>query len=609
MNPIASQQAALDNSLVALKKMLKIKTCNARIAFTKPQKEETYQFWNTIKKIGKIDAYDFKLDKKKCRVDTEVFREILQICPRLPNQDFMELPSKDDLLSFIKELGYSGNCEMLSAIRTDQIHQPWRTFAAVINRCISGKSTGLDRLRESQAQVLWAMYNQKNVNYVALLWEYFMYQDENREISSTIKEHMPYPRFTKVIVDHFISKYNTISMRDRINLHIDRDDSLLGALKFVSKTEDYQKYGALIPGGMINDDIKQSQAYKIYLDYATGKAPPKKARKFKNHASPKLKTVPASPKEPTQKGKRVKRPAKKATTALTTGVVIRDTPGKSVSKKKAPAKTDRGIRIELLSDGALLKEAQLEKTLRKSKRETHKLQASGSSKGADFESEVPDEQTGKTRDTSEGTGMKPGVPDVSKEDSSNSDDDSWGNSEDENYDFNDEDDDGGNDNDNGNDDDGEEEQDEEYVHTPKKDKSDDEEKIDTDITNVEQGVEDQQNSSHELGFVQEEDDGHVTLTTVYDKTEGIMQSSSVSFDFTSKLLNLDNTDPDINKIASLMNTSTVPPPPPPVNPSIHLTTIPQQQTPDSTTTTSNPTMTLPETPNFASLFQFEGCPP
>ncbi|GJX54987.1 hypothetical protein Tco_0284884 [Tanacetum coccineum] len=125
-------QHALDNSLVAPEKRLKIERCNARIAFTKPQKEETYkvtldalklslcypafqitaevpeiymhQFWNTIKKIGKMNAYDFKLEKKKCRVDTEVFREILQICPRLPNQDFAELPSEDDLLSFIKEL-------------------------------------------------------------------------------------------------------------------------------------------------------------------------------------------------------------------------------------------------------------------------------------------------------------------------------------------------------------------------------------------------------------------------------------------------------------------------------------------------------------------------
>ncbi|GJU29388.1 hypothetical protein Tco_1172977 [Tanacetum coccineum] len=89
--------------------------------------------------------------------------------------------------------------------------------------------------------------------------------------------------------------------------------------------------------------------------------------------------------------------------------------------------------------------------------------------------------------------------------------------------------------------------------------------------------------------------------TVHDKTEGTMQSSSVSSDFTSKLLNLDNIGPDVNEIASLMNTSTVPPPHPPVNPSLHFTIIPQQQTPDSTTTT-NPTMTLPEIPNLASLF-------
>ncbi|GJX81328.1 hypothetical protein Tco_0330809 [Tanacetum coccineum] len=290
---------------------------------------------------------------------------------------------------------------------------------------------------------------------------------------------MPYLRFTKVIIDHFISKDNTISIRNKINLYTAFDDSLLGALKFVSIIEDCQKYGALIPDGMINDDIKLSTAYKTYLDYATGKVPPKKARKFKKLASLKLKTVPTFPKEPTQKGKRVKRPTKKVTTAPTTGVVIRDTPGKSVSKKKAPTKTDRGKGIELLSNASLLEDAQLKKTLRKSKQETHKLQASGSSEGADFESEVPDEQTRKTKDTSEGTGVKPRVHDVSKEDSSDSDD------------LGGKDDDGGNDaqdskRTDSNDDENpsftlkdyeEEEQDEEYVHTLEKDKSDDEEKM------------------------------------------------------------------------------------------------------------------------------------
>ncbi|GJW35282.1 hypothetical protein Tco_0058202 [Tanacetum coccineum] len=310
MNPIASQQAALDNSLVAPEKRLKIERCNARIV-TKPQKKKH---------------------------------------------------TKEYLLTFIKELGYSGKCDMLSTIPIDQMHHPWRTFVAFINRCISGKSTGLDRLRESRAQVLWTMYNQNYVDYVALLWEDFMYQADNREISSARKKHMPYPRFTKVIIGHFISKDNSISMRNIINLHTAHDDSLL--------------------------------AYKTYLDYATGKVPPKKARKFKKSASPKLKIVLASPKEPTQKGKRVKRPAKKATTAP----------------------INRGKGIELLSDAALLEDAQLKKTLRKSKRETHKLQASGSSEGVNFESK--------------------------------------GKSEDENDDFNDEDDDGGNDDNSGSNDDG-----------------------------------------------------------------------------------------------------------------------------------------------------------
>ncbi|GKC65373.1 hypothetical protein Tco_1097971 [Tanacetum coccineum] len=153
MNPIATQQAALDNALITAE-VLEI---------------YMHQFWTTIKKIENSDAYNFKLEKKKFRVYTEVFREILQICPRILNQDIIAPPPEEEMVTFIQELGYSGRCNMLSAIHTDQMHQPWRTFAAIINRCIFGKTTGLDRLRESRAQILWGMYNKKNVDYVALL--------------------------------------------------------------------------------------------------------------------------------------------------------------------------------------------------------------------------------------------------------------------------------------------------------------------------------------------------------------------------------------------------------------------------------------------------------
>ncbi|GJR46376.1 hypothetical protein Tco_1314479 [Tanacetum coccineum] len=62
------------------------------------------------------------------------------IHPRLPNQDFVEPPSKEEMVPFIKELGYTSKCDMLSEIYTDHMHQLWRTFDVVINRCISGKS-------------------------------------------------------------------------------------------------------------------------------------------------------------------------------------------------------------------------------------------------------------------------------------------------------------------------------------------------------------------------------------------------------------------------------------------------------------------------------------
>ncbi|GKF58931.1 hypothetical protein Tco_0175717, partial [Tanacetum coccineum] len=68
-------------------------------------------------------------------------------------------------------------------------------------------------------------------------------------------------------------------------------------------------------------------------DFDTGKATPKKARKFKKVASPSRKLSIVLEEEPAVKPKQAKRPTKKSTTMLTTSVVIRDTPSESVPKK------------------------------------------------------------------------------------------------------------------------------------------------------------------------------------------------------------------------------------------------------------------------------------
>nr|GEX15846.1 hypothetical protein [Tanacetum cinerariifolium] len=144
---------------------------------------------------------------------------------------------------------------------------------------------------------------------------------------------------------------------------------------------------------------------------------------------------------------------------------------------------------------------------------------------------------------------------------------------------------------------------------------------DTEMTNVDQGGSGHQNVSQESGFEQEKEDAHVTLTLVLDtqKADEPVQSSSVSSDFTSKLLNIENPSPTDNEIASLMETSarhttavpkitssfttTNPLPPPFFNPLLQQATPTPTPTPTPTLTptTSEATTLFPSLSNFSYI--------
>ncbi|GJU95237.1 hypothetical protein Tco_1319993 [Tanacetum coccineum] len=135
------------------------------------------------------------------------------------------------------------------------------------------------------------------------------------------------------------------------------------------------------------------------------------------------------------------------------------------------------------------------------------------------------------------------------------------------------------------------------------------------MTNADQGASDQQNVSQQSGFKQVDKDAHVTITPFHDtqKVDEPVQSSYVSFDFTSKLLNHENLSPADNEIASLMETSarhamavpentsgfttTIPPPPPFFNP------LQQEATPTPTPITSETTTLLHALLDFAYYAQ------
>ncbi|GJY42868.1 hypothetical protein Tco_0431081 [Tanacetum coccineum] len=121
MDITRAEQIALDDALVAPTNRLKI-----------GKKIYMQEFWATA--TVHHHPIRFKMNNKKHIVNLEYFREMLQICPKFPNQQFEELPFEEAILTFLRDLGHSGEIKMITDVNVNKLHQPWRSFAAVINK-------------------------------------------------------------------------------------------------------------------------------------------------------------------------------------------------------------------------------------------------------------------------------------------------------------------------------------------------------------------------------------------------------------------------------------------------------------------------------------------
>nr|GFB57853.1 hypothetical protein [Tanacetum cinerariifolium] len=182
------QHVALDEALVPSVQRLRIGRSNLRLPSDIQSKEPTLQvvydvlrnspffkaflvtadvpeiymqeFWATTKLHQ--HSIRFKMDTKKNVLDLEALREMLHISPRISGQSFAELPFEEEILEFLRFLGHSTQIKTLTNVNVNKLYQPWRSFAAVINKCLTGKSSGIDSLRLSQAQILWGLYHRSN---------------------------------------------------------------------------------------------------------------------------------------------------------------------------------------------------------------------------------------------------------------------------------------------------------------------------------------------------------------------------------------------------------------------------------------------------------------
>nr|GFB82552.1 hypothetical protein [Tanacetum cinerariifolium] len=75
-------------------------------------------------------------------------------------------------------------------------------------------------------------------------------------------DEMYYPRFTKVIIHYFMSKDPSIPRRNKVNWHYVRDDHTFSTIKLLSRHQNTQQFGALLPIELTNEEIKNFNAYK-----------------------------------------------------------------------------------------------------------------------------------------------------------------------------------------------------------------------------------------------------------------------------------------------------------------------------------------------------------
>nr|GFB80538.1 hypothetical protein [Tanacetum cinerariifolium] len=151
-----------------------------------------------------------------------------------------------------------------------------------------------------------------------------MYQvkHENQKKSN----EMYYPRFTKVIIHHFMSKDMSLPRRNKIYWHYVRDDSIFSTIKVLSRHQNTQLYSAMLPIELINDEIRNTKAYKEHYAFASREAAPKPkaSAKRKRSGSDTSITPPIATTTPT-------------TTVAVTPKLIVAAKGKQPNKAKSPS--------------------------------------------------------------------------------------------------------------------------------------------------------------------------------------------------------------------------------------------------------------------------------
>ncbi|GJZ97815.1 retrovirus-related pol polyprotein from transposon TNT 1-94, partial [Tanacetum coccineum] len=104
-------------------------------------------------------------------------------------------------------------------------------------------------------QMMYCFVNNIHVDYAELLWEGIYYSLHHPTSS------IPYPRFTKIIVSHYMTIFPEISRRAQDMYHNLQDDDIMKNIFNSGRHKD--KVGMQIPDWMITEEMKHTEHYRM----------------------------------------------------------------------------------------------------------------------------------------------------------------------------------------------------------------------------------------------------------------------------------------------------------------------------------------------------------
>ncbi|GJU56378.1 retrovirus-related pol polyprotein from transposon TNT 1-94 [Tanacetum coccineum] len=174
------------------------------------------------------------------------------------NRDrFVPTPKFSEMVPFyINDLGFTLELRSPFNFKTTDLVQSWQTLCKMFSRCSTTQITRYEQPPLQIMQMLYCFVNNLHVDYANLLWEGFHYSLEH---PTTL---IPYPRFTKLIVSHYMTAFSKISRRDRDKYHTLEDDEMVKNIFNSGKHKDGVRMKIL--SWMITDEMKLTENYRMY---------------------------------------------------------------------------------------------------------------------------------------------------------------------------------------------------------------------------------------------------------------------------------------------------------------------------------------------------------